>query len=59
MATTPLQSTLRPGLVSVTYRKLTVQDVARATVSAGLQCIEWGGGWPMRVLEKSAKLSFN
>ncbi|GAB4164651.1 MAG: sugar phosphate isomerase/epimerase [Terrimicrobiaceae bacterium] len=36
-------SALRPGLVSVSFRKLTAAQVATSAASAGLSCIEWGG----------------
>lgn len=34
---------LKAGVCSVTFRKLTAQEVIRLTVQAGLQGIEWGG----------------
>lgn len=34
---------LVPGLVSVTYRQLTPDDVVRLAAEAGLEAIEWGG----------------
>ncbi len=34
---------IRTGLVSVTFRKIGVQDVIRLTKEAGLRHIEWGG----------------
>ncbi|MFU8945254.1 sugar phosphate isomerase/epimerase family protein [Mycetocola zhadangensis] len=33
----------RPGLCSVTFRDLTVDEIIDLTVSAGLESIEWGG----------------
>jgi len=36
-------SALTPGLVSITFRKLSVQEVVGLVVKAGLQSIEWGG----------------
>lgn len=38
-----MSSRLRPGLVSVSFRKLTAAEVASAASEAGLACIEWGG----------------
>jgi hypothetical protein len=35
-------STMRPGLCSVTLRALSVEEVAAAAVTAGLEAIEWG-----------------
>ncbi len=35
--------TLSPGLVSVTFRQLSVQDIVNLTARAGLDAIEWGG----------------
>lgn len=35
--------TLSPGLVSVTFRQLSVPEVAQLTAQAGLAAIEWGG----------------
>ena len=35
--------TLFPGLVSVTFRQLSVQDIVNLTARAGLDAIEWGG----------------
>lgn len=32
-----------PGLVSVTFRDLAPQEIVDLCVSAGLECIEWGG----------------
>lgn len=34
---------MRPGLVSVSFRQLSVPEVAAAAAAAGLSCIEWGG----------------
>jgi sugar phosphate isomerase/epimerase len=34
---------MRAGLVSVTFRKLSPEAVARAAAENGLSCIEWGG----------------
>ncbi len=34
---------IRPGLVSVTFRKLTPREIVTAAVQAKLQGIEWGG----------------
>lgn len=34
---------MRSGLVSVTFRQLSVPEVARWAAEAGLSCIEWGG----------------
>ena len=34
---------IRPGLVSVTFRKLTVEHIIRLAVEAKLEGIEWGG----------------
>ncbi len=34
---------IRPGLVSITFRKLTPQDVVQLAARAGLEGIEWGG----------------
>lgn len=34
---------MRPGLVSVTFRSLSPEDVLRLMPAAGLECIEWGG----------------
>ncbi len=34
---------MKSGLVSVSFRKLSVIDVARLASEAGLECIEWGG----------------
>ncbi|MGY5765346.1 sugar phosphate isomerase/epimerase family protein [Brachybacterium sp. DNPG3] len=34
---------IRPGLCSVTFRALAVEDVIARAVEAGLECIEWGG----------------
>lgn len=34
---------IRPGLCSVTFRALAVDDVVRAAADAGLACIEWAG----------------
>lgn len=34
---------IRPGICSVTFRALPVQDVIDLTAAAGLACIEWGG----------------
>jgi len=36
-------SALTPGLVSITFRKLSAQEVVDLVVKAGLQAIEWGG----------------
>ncbi|MBI5380673.1 MAG: sugar phosphate isomerase/epimerase [Opitutae bacterium] len=33
----------RPGLTSVTFRRLSVETIAREAADAGLQVIEWGG----------------
>ncbi len=38
-----MTTTLSPGLVSVTFRKLSVPEIVKLTAAAGLQCIEWGG----------------
>ena len=32
-----------PGLVSITFRKLTVEQIIDLCVEAGVKCIEWGG----------------
>ncbi len=34
---------IRPGLVSITFRKLTPLEIVRLAVKAGLEGIEWGG----------------
>jgi sugar phosphate isomerase/epimerase len=34
---------MTPGLVSITFRKLSVSEIARLASQAGLQCVEWGG----------------
>lgn len=34
---------MRPGLVSVTFRSLSPEEVLRLMPAAGLECIEWGG----------------
>lgn len=34
---------MRPGLVSVTFRSLSAEDVLRLMPASGLECIEWGG----------------
>src|SRR5687768_14765950 len=34
---------IQPGLVSVTFRKLSPAEVVRVAVDAGLTSIEWGG----------------
>jgi len=34
---------IRPGLVSITFRKLTPAEIVRLAVEAGLEGIEWGG----------------
>ncbi len=34
---------MRPGLVSITFRKLSPAEIVRLCVSSGLQSIEWGG----------------
>src|SRR3954470_14190851 len=34
---------MRPGLCSVTLRRLGVEDVVRVAAEAGLEAIEWGG----------------
>jgi 3-dehydroshikimate dehydratase len=39
----PSGPALRCGLVSVSFRKLSVQEVVAATAAANLQGIEWGG----------------
>jgi 3-dehydroshikimate dehydratase len=36
-------SMIQPGLVSITFRKLTPRQVVEATAAAGLVGIEWGG----------------
>ena len=36
-------SPLRPGLVSVTFRRLSAQEVVRLAARCGLEGIEWGG----------------
>lgn len=36
-------STIHPGLVSITFRKLTPRQVVQVTSSSGLAGIEWGG----------------
>ena len=36
-------SVIRPGLVSITFRKLTPRQVVEAAAFAGLEGIEWGG----------------
>ncbi|BAM02208.1 sugar phosphate isomerase/epimerase family protein [Phycisphaera mikurensis] len=36
-------SSLRPGLVSITFRGLAAEEVLREAVAAGLEGIEWGG----------------
>jgi sugar phosphate isomerase/epimerase len=35
--------TVQPGLVSVTFRQLTPDEVVEVAVAAGLKAIEWGG----------------
>lgn len=42
-STTKLTTMLRPGLVSVTFRKLDVHAVIALARSAGVELIEWGG----------------
>ena len=32
-----------PGLVSVTFRKLSPEEIVQLVVSSGLKGIEWGG----------------
>ena len=32
-----------PGLVSITFRKLTVEQIIDLCVEAGVKCLEWGG----------------
>lgn len=34
---------MRPGLVSISFRKLSAEQVAAAAATAGLECVEWGG----------------
>ena len=34
---------IHPGLVSITFRKLTPRQIVEATAAAGLEGIEWGG----------------
>ncbi len=34
---------IKPGLVSITFRNLTVHEIIDASVKAGIQGIEWGG----------------
>lgn len=34
---------IRPGLVSITFRSLSAQEVCRVAADAGLEGIEWGG----------------
>ncbi len=34
---------LKPGLCSVTFRKLSVQEIIALVIEAKLECIEWGG----------------
>jgi 3-dehydroshikimate dehydratase len=34
---------MRPGLVSITFRKLTPGEIVERAADAGLACIEWGG----------------
>ncbi len=34
---------MKSGLVSVTFRKLSVLEIVRVASEAGLECIEWGG----------------
>lgn len=34
---------MRTGLVSISFRKHTTAEVAKASAAAGLECIEWGG----------------
>lgn len=38
-----MKTTMCPGLVSVTFRKLTVPEIVKLAAGAGLECIEWGG----------------
>jgi 3-dehydroshikimate dehydratase len=40
--TTPARSFV-PGLVSVTFRRLSIQEIVTHAVESGLQSIEWGG----------------
>lgn len=35
--------TMRPGLVSISFRQLSVEEILEGAASAGLGCIEWGG----------------
>jgi len=34
---------LIPGLVSVTFRQLTVEEIGELATECGLQAVEWGG----------------
>lgn len=39
----PASSSLKPGLVSVTFRRHSAEEVIRLAIAAGLHGIEWGG----------------
>lgn len=39
----PASAVLKPGLVSVTFRKLPAEEIIKLAVAAGLRGIEWGG----------------
>ncbi len=39
----PMKSKLRPGLVSITFRKLSIEEIIRLACEAKLHGIEWGG----------------
>lgn len=39
----PASAALKPGLVSVTFRKLPAEEIIKLAVAAGLRGIEWGG----------------
>ena len=43
MRTRPNQRKIRPGLVSITFRKLGVPEIVERAAAAGLEGIEWGG----------------
>lgn len=45
---------LKTGLVSVTFRNLGVEDIAKAANKASLDCIEWGGDVHVPPLDESA-----
>ena len=36
-------NTMRSGLVSITFRKLSPEQICEIAATAGLECIEWGG----------------